>query len=236
MVKNFWDYQSRFPEQYFTYRRSTEMARQITPFLIPGSRVLDYGCGPGYLIERLMQRGFQAAGLDFSPVTLNAVRKNFGQTPAFLGAFTLQELREARIHFDAATIIEVVEHLYDTQLQELLQTLKSLLKPSGIAVFSTPNDEQLEKSMILCPVSNQLFHRRQHVRSWSADSLSAYLRDNGFDIVKAFSTNFSVSFHTDHSKHPLRDKLMALRRKIKDRFKRQRKQPHLVVIARKQQS
>jgi len=64
MVKNFWDYKSRFPEQYFTYRRSSEMVCQISPFLAPGSRILDYGCGPGYLMEKLMQRGFPAAGLD----------------------------------------------------------------------------------------------------------------------------------------------------------------------------
>lgn len=232
MVKNFWDYESRFPEQYFTYRRSTEMARQISPFLAPGSRVLDYGCGPGYVIEKLMQRGFRVAGLDFSTETLNGVRDRFSPVPAFQGAYTLQELQDAGMRFDAATVFEVVEHLYDPQLQELLQTLKSLLMPGGTVVFSTPNEENLEKSMILCPVSNQLFHRWQHVRSWSADTLSAYLGDNGFEIVKAFTTNFSVSFHTDHSRHPLKDKWTALRRRIKDRFKRQRKQPHLVVIAR----
>ncbi|MGB5443588.1 MAG: class I SAM-dependent methyltransferase [Gammaproteobacteria bacterium] len=232
MVKNFWDYQSLFPEQYFTYRHSTEIARQISPFLAPGSQVLDYGCGPGYLMEKLMQRGFPAAGLDFSAATLNAVRKTFGKIPAFLGAYTLQELRDSGMHFDAATVIEVVEHLYDAQLQELLQTLKSLLKPGGVAVFSTPNNELLEKSMVLCPVSNQLFHRWQHVRSWSAESLSACLRDNGFDIVKTFSTNFSVSLHIDHSRQPLKDTWQALRRKIKDRFKRHSKKPHLVVIAR----
>jgi len=232
MVKNFWDYESQFPEQYFTYKRSTEMARQISPFLAPGSRVLDYGCGPGYLMEKLISRGFHTAGLDFSAATRSAVREKFAQAPAFLGVYSLQELRDAGMRFDAATVIEVVEHLYDAQLQELLQTVKSLLKPGGVAVFSTPNQEQLEKSMILCPVSNQLFHRWQHVRSWSAESLSACLRANRFDIVNAFSTNFSISFHTDHSRHPLRDKWLALRRKVKDRFKPQRKQPHLVVIAR----
>lgn len=231
MVKNFWDYQSQFPEQYFTYQRSTEMARQISPFLSPGSQVLDYGCGPGYIIEKLMQRGFRVAGLDFSTETLNGVRNRFAQVSEFQGAYTLQQLHEAGVRFDAATVLEVVEHLYDPQLQDLMQTLKSLLKPGGTVVISTPNEEQLEKSMILCPVSNQLFHRWQHVRSWSADSLSAHLRGQGFDIVKAFSTNFSAGFHTDHSKHPWKDKWMALRRNIKDQFKRQRKQPHLVVIA-----
>lgn len=232
MVKNYWDYESQFPEQYFTYRRSTEIARQICRFLQQGDQVLDYGCGPGYLIDKLIKNGFKVAGLDFSHATIDTVSKSFANNTSFLGAYTLDALRDSKHKFDAITIIEVIEHLYDEPLNELLSTIQTFLKPGGVAIFTTPNEEELDKSMILCPVSNQLFHRWQHVRSWSQDSLAAYLSEKGFEVVNTFTTNFSSSFHTDHSKHPLKDRWTALRRKIKDKLKTRRKQPHLVAIAR----
>ncbi len=232
MVKHFWDYESKFPEQYFTYKRSTEISRQLSRFLQPDNQLLDYGCGPGYLIEKLMESGFKVAGLDFSNDTIDTVNKHFNSNTAFLGAYNLEKLLESNLKFDAVTIIEVIEHLYDEPLNELLTTIQSLLKPGGVAIFSTPNDEDLEKSMILCPVTNQLFHRWQHVRSWTKESLSSHLESYGFEMVTTLATNFSTSFYTDNSKHPFKDKLIALRRNVKDQFKPHRKQPHLVAIAR----
>jgi 2-polyprenyl-3-methyl-5-hydroxy-6-metoxy-1,4-benzoquinol methylase len=232
MVKNFWDYESQFPEQYFTYKRSTEISRQISRFLQPGDQLLDYGCGPGYLVDKFMKADLKVAGLDFSEATIKSVNQSFKNNKSFLGAFKLEELLESNLKFDAVTVIEVVEHLYDEPLKELLNTIKSLLKPGGIAIFSTPNEEDLEKSMLLCPVTNQIYHRWQHVRSWSKESLGSYLTNYGFEIVNSFATNFSTSFQTDHSKHPIRDKWVALRRKTKDQLKPHRKQPHLVAIAR----
>ncbi len=232
MIKNFWDYESQSPEQYFTYKRSTEISRQISRFLQPGNQLLDYGCGPGYLIDKLMKSGFKVAGLDFSGDTIDIVNRNFYSDTSFLGAYNLEKLLESKLKFDAVTIIEVVEHLYDEPLNELLTTIQSLLKPDGIAIFSTPNEEDLGKSMILCPVTNQIFHRWQHVRSWSKQTLSKHLTNYGFEIVNTFTTNFSVSFQTDHSQRPIKDKWIALRRKVKDQFKPHRKQPHLVAIAR----
>jgi len=232
MVKNFWDYESQYPERYFTYKRSSEIVRQIRPFMRKGDQVLDYGCGPGYLADKLMLAGFRVEGLDFSEDTIATVNRKFEGNPLFLGAYTPERLSDTKLRFNAVTVIEVIEHLYDEQLDVLLENVRSLLEPDGIAIFTTPNEEQLEEAMILCPVSNQLFNRWQHVRSWSQDSLSSYLNNSGFEVLQTFTANFSTSFHTDHSMHPLKDKWKALKRKIKDRFVSHRKRPHLVAIAR----
>lgn len=232
MVKNFWDYESRFPDNYFTYKRATEIVRKISPYLNSGAQVLDYGCGPGYLIDKLIKAGVESAALDFSDKTITDVANRFAAEPAFLGAYTPDSLRDSGRRFDAVTVIEVVEHLYDEQLLQLFNSLRAALKPGGIAIFSTPNEEDLDKSMILCPASNKLFHRWQHVQSWSGDTLRDCLACAGFETVDVFTTNFSVSFHTDHSKHPLKNKWVAFRRKLKALFKGRRKQPHLVAIAR----
>lgn len=231
MVKTFWDYESQFPENFFAYRFGREIIEQLLPFLPSQGRVLDYGCGPGNLIERLLGTPLEVAGLDFSPATIETVTGRFAGQPNFIGAFELNELDERAGLFDAAVVIEVVEHLYDEQLDELLANVKKLLRPGGTVVFTTPNEEVLEDSYILCPVSGKLFHRWQHVRNWSADSLSAYLADKGFRVQKSLTTDFVVTFNTSHRPHPLREKLGAVKKTLKYKLKPHKKKPHLVVAA-----
>jgi hypothetical protein len=66
-----------------------------------------------------------------------------------------------------------------------------LLAPGGVIVFTTPNDEDLGASRLYCPECDHVFHRWQHIRSWSAQSLSAFLTAQGFRDVKAWTTDFS---------------------------------------------
>lgn len=231
MVKNFWDYTLRSPEEYFTYKHGAEVVRQIAPHLKKGNKVLDFGCGPGYLLDKLLAAGFHAAGLDTSVDTLQTVRERFNGRHGFQGAFDQTRLLESDLRFDAITIIEVIEHLYDEQLEGLFHLIRKLLNPDGQVVLTTPNEENLEDFYILCPTTNQLFHRWQHVRSWSASSLVEYLEHQGFVVVSCFTTNFSISLHPEHSKHPVKDRLRAVKRIVKHAIKPSRKQPHLVAIA-----
>jgi len=55
-----------------------------------------------------------------------------------------------------------------------------LLRPNGKLVLTTPNEENLDASKIICPNCSAVFHRMQHVRNWSADALAERLAANGF--------------------------------------------------------
>ncbi len=77
MVKNYWDYESQFPKNFFTYSRSYEIIRQIKAHLPKKCTVLDYGCGPGNLIGPLLEAGFSVAGLDASPSARQEVKKRY---------------------------------------------------------------------------------------------------------------------------------------------------------------
>ena len=232
MVKTYWDYESQFPEQFFAYRYGREIIEKLLPYLPQEGHTLDYGCGPGNLIERLLDTRLKVAGLDFSPTTIEVVVQRFRDRDNFLGAFEPKDLKDKEHLFDAITVVEVIEHLYDKQLDELLGNVHKLLRPGGTVAFTTPNEEILDNNYILCPVSGKLFHRWQHVRSWSAKSLAEYLTKKGFLIEKSLMTDFCVTFNTRHRPHPLREKLGALKKTIKYKLKPYKKRPHLVVIAR----
>jgi 2-polyprenyl-3-methyl-5-hydroxy-6-metoxy-1,4-benzoquinol methylase len=231
MISNFWDYESRFPENYFAYGRGEEIVRRLRPYLPSGRSILDYGCGPGYLIEHLLKLDLQVAGTDTSEDSIRKVREKYSAYPGFINAFSREQLAASRQHFDIVIVLEVIEHLYDEALIGLLNNIRQLLKPGGTVIFTTPNEEQLEKHYLLCPVTNELFHRWQHVRNWSGDELRDYLENNGFAVENTFSTNFNLSFHSRGKKHPLSEKWLVLRKKVKHFFKPDKKQPHLVAIA-----
>jgi 2-polyprenyl-3-methyl-5-hydroxy-6-metoxy-1,4-benzoquinol methylase len=231
MVKAFWDYESAFPKNFFTHKRGHEIIRQIRQYLPSGCSVLDYGCGPGNLIKPLLDAGFTVAGLDSSPSARDAVRTRYSDHSRFTGVYSQKEIDQSGLKFDAIIVAEVIEHLYDDQLDGLLMTLKTLSHEGTHIVFTTPNEERLEDSYILCPVSGELFHRWQHVRNWSANSVSAYLANRGYGAIKTFTTDFDATVTMRGKHHPLRPRWWsALRSRLRYGIQRQRKRPHLVII------
>ena len=231
MVKNYWDYEAQFPKNFFTYSRSYEIIRQIKAYLPDNCTVLDYGCGPGNLIGPLLEAGFRVAGLDASPSARQQVADRFGSREGFLGSFKQSDINESGLQFDAIIVAEVIEHLYDEQLDSLLKTLTTLSTPDTRIVFTTPNEEKLEDCYILCPLSGKLFHRWQHVRNWSQASVRSYLDSRNFKVITSLTTDFDVSFITRGKKHPLRRWWRALHGRLKYLTRPDKKRPHMVVIA-----
>lgn len=222
-ISRFWDWQAQYPEVYFTYLFGPAIVASLQRYLRGRRRVLDYGCGVGYLLPHLCARVPEAYGADPSQESIARTNERLAGTPSFKGAFLIDELRARKLSFDAVLCVEVVEHLDDAALDTVLADIRGLLAPGGVAVFSTPNNEDLSKSMILCPASGEIFHRWQHVRSWNRDSLPARLRAGGFDVVEVVETNMAIA----KTNSPIGIMKRALKRLL---FGDPGK-PHLVCIA-----
>ena len=88
-------------------------------------------------------------------------------------------------------MIEVVEHLTDDVIESIFEQLKPLLKQNGRILLTTPNNEDLSKSTRYCPNCSTSFHEWQHIRSWSQDSLEAFMNKMGFETDFTNITDFS---------------------------------------------
>lgn len=113
-------------------------------------RVLDLGCGDGKLLRSLLQeRQFeQIVGLDVSvrSLEISSRRLKLDRLPARL-AERLQLLhgslmyRDPRLEgFDAAAVVEVIEHLDPPRLAAFERVLFEFARP-GTVVLTTPNRE-----------------------------------------------------------------------------------------------
>lgn len=218
-VSSLWEYYSTFqPEAYFTAQFGTQIIDETAKFLPDGS-VCDFGCGAGFLLGHLL-RDRKAAGFDFTRQSLEVARNRYGGQPNLLGLFHLDEIDKIKAAFDAVYFVETVEHLLPSHIESTFTLLHSVLRPGGILVCTTPNDEDLAESQVFCPVTRKFFHKYQHVCSFTADSLTALFRRHGFDVVRTFTTDFAAA-----------TTMSRLKRYIRPYFGK--KNPHLVLIARK---
>ncbi|MFM7466155.1 MAG: class I SAM-dependent methyltransferase [Cyanobium sp.] len=117
------------------------------------ARILDLGCGSGALLERLEVMGYRdLTGVDIRPpATTEAIR----YVQADLDQFRLDA---ADGSFDLALAVEVIEHIENPGL--FLAELARLLKPGGLALFTTPN--------LHSPQAKLLFALRDRLKQFDA--------------------------------------------------------------------
>jgi 2-polyprenyl-3-methyl-5-hydroxy-6-metoxy-1,4-benzoquinol methylase len=234
-VISFWNFECTFPTRYFGYSNADGLLIRLAKYLVGPISILDYGCGTGLLLARLAERGHRVAGTDTSEQSLKATRDRLQKYDNFLGAITPDKLVAEGTQFDTILAVELVEHLDDDRLDDVLGMLRRLVRPSGHVIVTTPNQERLEDSFLMCPCCKSVFHRWQHVRSWSKASLTDYLERRGFHVLDAFTTDFSV-IETAQERWRKLSRWRRFRKTLKGRVpkrdSRSDQNPHLVVIFR----
>ena len=218
-LSTFWGYYAEHrQEDYFTRQFGDRILHITRGFYPADASVCDYGCGPGFLLEKLLAT-HRAAGCDFTERNLAAVRDRVGANRTLIGAFKVTEV-PAGLAFDAVYVVETVEHVLDRHIDGFFGNLVRLVRPGGVVIVTTPNSEDLSGSTVFCPGCRHEFHRWQHVRTFDAHSLSGFFNKAGFFPVRTFTTDFSARGPWSRAKARLRPML-------------RKKNPHLVYVGRR---
>lgn len=111
------------------------------PFLWPGSRVLDCGCGPGTMTTgiagRVGLRG-SVAGLDANPSQIEAARQHLRlHSNVELHTGSVYQLPFDDASFDVVVSHALVEHLADPSAA--LGEFRRVLRPGGVVALRSPD-------------------------------------------------------------------------------------------------
>ena len=103
-------------------------------------RVVDVGCGGGILTEALHKAGARVTGIDLSELSLKVARQHAERGGLdidyrYMDVETLAQ--EEAGSFDAVTCMEMLEHV--PHPDRVVAACATLLKPGGVAFFSTIN-------------------------------------------------------------------------------------------------
>jgi 2-polyprenyl-3-methyl-5-hydroxy-6-metoxy-1,4-benzoquinol methylase len=188
--KRLWDYYGSNPKyspMFFGYMAGRLVAKMLfaKTKISRNARLLDFSAGRGDIVAACLKRMRQEQEIyatDFSDTYVRMIENRFKNDQRFKGAALTTSLPTAYPDgfYDVVVATEVIEHLLDDELDGMLAECLRILKPGGQVFFTTPNDEDYDASKVLCPDCGCIFHRWQHVRTWTADTLKFRLEQSGF--------------------------------------------------------
>lgn len=136
-------YLPRHPEQTNFFQNSIveETLDQICSQLSTEAKVLDLGCGTGYLFLRFLRRGFHVTGLDLSSEMIQALNNSVADSEKKRARLAVGDaenfLEKNREDFDAVIFSAVLHHLYDYEAA-LKKACRKLKTGAKILIFFEP--------------------------------------------------------------------------------------------------
>ena len=138
IAHKWWDKNSEFKPLHEINPLRVNWIDQQAP--LKGKRVLDVGCGGGILAESIYFKGAEVTGIDLGEKSLNVAKLHQLESGAKVDyrLVSVEQLaEETPASYDVITCLEMLEHVPDPA--SIVAACAKLLKPNGVAFFSTIN-------------------------------------------------------------------------------------------------
>lgn len=176
--EDFWADAPQDPEPWAWERRRALLLGEARP----GERVLDLGCGAGRFVAALRAAGADPVGVEIAEAALERARRNApGADLRAIEPDGSLPLEHASV--DLVWCSEVLEHVADTA--HALLEARRVLRPGGRLLVTVPFHGRVKAALIgLLRFDAHFDPLGQHLRFYTPTSLSATLREAGFEDVR----------------------------------------------------
>lgn len=158
-----------------------------------GKSHLDLGCGLGYIMAKMSQRGYKTSGVDISKSFLDIAEEKLKHWhlpyEKLIEANLEKDINLTQDSFDIITSTDVLEHLQ--RPDALWKQIHRLLKPQGKAVICTNNSWSIWSLEKFLKEKVFLRHGFHPIDNWfSLPSLKMMAHRQGFKITEVRGTYF----------------------------------------------
>lgn len=173
-----------------TYRHFCDFANiALTLGLPPESRILDVGCGSGWLAEYFARLGYDVCGIDISPELIEMARERLRRVPfpvdhetPLRHRFQTHDIEAAPLDetFDAVICYDSLHHFEDERA--VIRHLAMMLNYGGL-LFILEGDRPVEGSRGERELLDEMREYGTLESPFSRDYLQGLLSENGFALV-----------------------------------------------------
>lgn len=176
------------------------------------NKVLEIGCGPGYISLELARNGYDVMGLDISSYSIqianqmvqeNSYHEGFGHLEYQKNDFLLSNFPENS--FDAICFFQTLHHFDFPEL--VIKKAKKILKPGGVIIVNEPSRDLITlKDAALYALIRILLSAGNHWYSnlpipLSEEELKKYIQDCFNEFTEAKDCNEEVQSIHDNSSY-----------------------------------
>ncbi|PCG19262.1 hypothetical protein KQ44_03815 [Brachyspira sp. G79] len=140
-------------------------------------KLLDIGCGPGYLMIEAKNLGFDVYGIEVGEKAANIAKEKFGDDKIYNGILEKSDFNHN--YFDIIMMSDVLEHVENPL--ELFKISYDLLKQDGYVVITTPNTNSFTCRIMKSKWSH---YNIEHIHYFNKKSIEKLSSITGFEIIE----------------------------------------------------
>lgn len=222
LVGKLWQfYAATEPHNYFAARFGKALFAAVQDHLPAEGMFVDYGCGSGDMTQLLANKRPTLA-VDIAETLAETQPKLEATNTANPIAFMpMDQVTAPDAKIGALFMLEVIEHLLPHWQENTFNNIRTLVPQGSVVVVSTPNNENVRKAMTCCPITQTYYHKYQHMRTFTAESLAEAMEAEGFETLNVEAFNLGMV-------SPYARVRQAMRRVRGNEVK-----PHLIYVGRR---
>lgn len=162
-------------------------------------RMLDVGCGEGFVIDAYAARGWQVRGMDHSVAGVQSMNPHVAEHVESGDLFALLEAQIAvGERYELVWLVNVLEHV--TAPLDLLTRLCRLVATGGLLIVTVPNDGSIYQEELLRTgaIPDRFWIAPpEHLTYFTKDSLERAATSTGWE-VRDLQGDFPIDFFLSH--------------------------------------
>jgi len=168
---------------YWNYKDENE-----TRPLAGAGRIVEFGCGEGITLERMVKRFSESLvlGLDIESENISILKKH--ALPVVQGDALHPCFKPGSL--DAVLLAELLEHVRDSR--SLIRGIRQALRAGGILAVVVPNDDFFYLARLLTLKFKEAHYDSGHVRKWNPRDIKQLLENEHFQIIARSNLPFGL--------------------------------------------